>query len=151
MKSAKLQTLTPRTDIDGAHQQGVFVATGAKLSKSSFDFKTVAAVPALLALLYLLYPTVISLVPSESTFGLSSTLNFITLVSLLVSVYLSMTIGKPYLQFAYNCFLKPFFKASSSGIDSDAHRSRLEDFYAGQADIYDVTRRRLVYSTLNNR
>ncbi|ORY51313.1 hypothetical protein BCR33DRAFT_780313 [Rhizoclosmatium globosum] len=49
-----------------------------------------------------------------------------------------------YLRFAYNCFIKPFLTKKANGLDSSAHQDRLEAFYAGQADIYDDTRSRLL-------
>ncbi|KAI8617529.1 hypothetical protein BC830DRAFT_1062395 [Chytriomyces sp. MP71] len=52
--------------------------------------------------------------------------------------------GSVYLRFAYNCFIKPFLKKKSDGLDSQEHQNRLEAFYEGQADIYDETRRRLL-------
>lgn len=61
--------------------------------------------------------------------------------------------AKPMLLFAHNCFLKPFlikipwFGKSSKlkgTFKSSAHQELLEQFYEGQADIYDLTRRRLL-------
>ncbi|KAJ3078551.1 hypothetical protein HDU99_000524 [Rhizoclosmatium hyalinum] len=49
-----------------------------------------------------------------------------------------------YFRFAYNCFIKPFLTKKANGLDSSAHQDRLEAFYAGQADIYDDTRSRLL-------
>lgn len=75
---------------------------------------------------------------------LPSGIQFISVLILSSSFYLSLTVGRPYLQFAWNCFIKPFLKKKSVGIDSKEHQSRLEEFYADQADIYDVTRRSLL-------
>ncbi|KAI8839245.1 hypothetical protein BC829DRAFT_426120 [Chytridium lagenaria] len=36
----------------------------------------------------------------------------------------------------------PFLKKKANGVNSEEHQNRLEAFYEGQADIYDVTRRR---------
>jgi len=43
------------------------------------------------------------------------------------------------LVFAWNCFLKPFLRGSSGD-----HQGRLNAFYAGQAHVYDKTRRHLL-------
>ncbi|KAJ1343979.1 hypothetical protein BSLG_001459 [Batrachochytrium salamandrivorans] len=66
----------------------------------------------------------------------------VLLVAIVSIVYAASTLGRPYMVFAYNCFIKPYLKAKPVGIDSDQHQQRLEQFYEGQADIYDITRRR---------
>ncbi|KAJ3273668.1 hypothetical protein HDV01_004277 [Terramyces sp. JEL0728] len=148
--------VTPRTKIDGAHQQGVYVKAGAKLSSSKsiflykrFYFFIAFCIPFLAS----------DWIPSTSSIGifkqrivnsfaalayLPSGLQFVSLLLVAFIGYTLSTIGRPYLRFAYNCFIKPFLKKKSTGIDSDEHQSRLEEFYEGQADVYDVTRRRLL-------
>ncbi|KAI9206168.1 uncharacterized protein BJ171DRAFT_499010 [Polychytrium aggregatum] len=66
----------------------------------------------------------------------------LTLFFAIVAFFL--TSGRPYLLFAWNCFIKPFLTKKANGVDTDEHQKRLEQFYEGQADIYDVTRRRLL-------
>ncbi|KAJ3110904.1 hypothetical protein HDU96_006157 [Phlyctochytrium bullatum] len=75
---------------------------------------------------------------------LPSGFQFVLLLSVVLSGYFVASVGKPYLRFAYNCFIKPFLKKKADGVNSEEHQSRLEAFYEGQADIYDVTRRRLL-------
>jgi len=55
---------------------------------------------------------------------------------LIIFGLLAVTIGKPYLLFFYNCFLKPHAKSGATGTQQDA----LESFYQGQAAVYDATR-----------
>ncbi|KAI8920400.1 hypothetical protein DFJ77DRAFT_427126 [Powellomyces hirtus] len=62
----------------------------------------------------------------------------------LTGTVISLTVGKPYTLFAWNCFLKPLFTKKPSGINSHDHQQRLEQFYESQAAIYDVTRKRLL-------
>ena len=53
--------------------------------------------------------------------------------------------GKAYFVFAWNCFLKPFLTRGKPPVgidDAEDHQKRLEKFYEGQADVYDVTRKR---------
>lgn len=70
----------------------------------------------------------------------------VTLGLLIGLIYVAISTGRPYLVFAYNCFLKPFLSGKKfSGIDSSDHQSRLEEFYEGQASVYDVTRKRYIY------
>ena len=59
-----------------------------------------------------------------------------TAFSLIIVCLLGFTIGKPYLLFFYNCFLKPHAKTEAIGSQQGA----LESFYQGQAAIYDATR-----------
>lgn len=73
---------------------------------------------------------------------LPSGLQAVALLAVSVCIWSLSTVGKPYLAFAYNCFLKPFLTKKANGVGSDEHQSRLESFYEGQADIYDVTRAR---------
>ncbi|KAJ3075165.1 hypothetical protein HDU98_009002 [Podochytrium sp. JEL0797] len=77
--------------------------------------------------------------------GLSGTAVAVLLAVLGVAAVLFGTSGGSlYLRFAYQCFIKPFLKKKSTGLDSEEHQNRLEAFYEGQADIYDETRRRLL-------
>ncbi|KAI8893825.1 S-adenosyl-L-methionine-dependent methyltransferase [Globomyces pollinis-pini] len=148
--------VTPRTNIDGAHQQGVFVKAGARLSssKSLFAYKRFYLVSAI-AVAFVAYDWIPNgsslglikqkLVSSFTAFSyLPSGFQFVMISSLIISLYFLATSGSFYARFAYNCFIKPFFHKKRSGIDSNEHQERLEEFYAGQADIYDVTRRRLL-------
>ncbi|KAI8800744.1 hypothetical protein BJ742DRAFT_840202 [Cladochytrium replicatum] len=75
---------------------------------------------------------------------LPATLQIAALASLITAGYFFHKVGKPYLVFAWNCFIKPFLTRKPDGIDSNEHQLRLEQFYQGQADVYDVTRRRLL-------
>ncbi|KAF8446920.1 3-amino-3-carboxypropyl transferase [Terfezia claveryi] len=59
-----------------------------------------------------------------------------TAFPLIIFGLLAVTIGKPYLLFFYNCFIKPHAKSSATGTQQDA----LESFYQGQAAVYDATR-----------
>jgi hypothetical protein len=69
----------------------------------------------------------------------------VTLGLLIGMIYITISTGRPYLVFAYNCFLKPFLSSKKfSGINSSDHQSRLEEFYEGQANVYDITRKRYV-------
>ena len=59
----------------------------------------------------------------------------------------STIVYKSYYVFAYNCFVKPFIKSSTSKKSLnllEKHQERLEDFYKDQAAVYDTTRRRLL-------
>lgn len=72
------------------------------------------------------------------------------LVGLLFLVFAALHIGpaagkhgKAYAIFGWNCFIKPFFRRKAPlEIEGDEHQQRLEKFYEGQAEVYDVTRRR---------
>jgi betaine lipid synthase len=143
--------VTPRTEISGAHEQGVFVKTGGKLTKSSLT-------PYMIALAIAM-PLIFDWIPKESSLGalketllrsftalryLPSGVQGLGLVTIIVSGYFLMTQGRPYVLFAYNCFVKPFLKKTSAGIDANEHRDRLEEFYNGQAEVYDLTRKRLL-------
>lgn len=55
-------------------------------------------------------------------------------ISLAIACY-----GRPYVIFAYNCFLKPFTNPSEKG-SAGGQQDALESFYKGQAAIYDSTR-----------
>jgi len=59
-----------------------------------------------------------------------------TAFTLIIFGLLTVTVGKPYLLFFYNCFLKPHAKSGATGTQQDA----LESFYQGQAAVYDATR-----------
>jgi hypothetical protein len=141
--------VTPRTNINGAHQQGVFVKTGSKLSNPSSSKA--------LFLVAIAIPLAFDWIPPTSSLGafkervlrsftaltyLPSGVQLVALLGLTICAYYIATAGRPYVQFAYNCFIKPFLKKKSTGIDSDEHRVRLEEFYQGQAEVYDVTRAR---------
>ncbi|KAI9009269.1 hypothetical protein DFJ74DRAFT_687526 [Hyaloraphidium curvatum] len=52
---------------------------------------------------------------------------------------------RPGLVFAYNCFVKPVWKmVAGKKSRNEEHQDRLEEFYAGQAGVYDITRKRLL-------
>ena len=143
--------ITPRTNIVGAHQQGVSVAAGSKLPKSSSMH-----IYALVAISGILLAT--DLIPTKSYFGaikeslknsysaiayLPTGFQVVTLGLLIALVSVAISTGRPFLVFAYNCFLKPFLSSKKfTGVDSSDHQSRLEQFYEGQASVYDVTRKR---------
>lgn len=154
-------TVTPRTDIVGAHHgDGVSIGrAGQKLSRSSsslhastFNFQRVILLVALAGIVL-----ATDWIPAKSYLGsvkqhlsdsysairyLPTGFQFVAFASILVATYFAVTAGKPYVLFAWNCFIKPFLKRKPAGIDSEDHQRRLEQFYEGQADIYDVTRRR---------
>ncbi|KAI8816112.1 uncharacterized protein EV422DRAFT_592058 [Fimicolochytrium jonesii] len=74
----------------------------------------------------------------------------LALVALSLTLPFSLTV-KVHLQFAWNCFLRPFLvtknkknDASQLATGDQQHQARLERFYESQADIYDVTRERLL-------
>ncbi|KAI8924832.1 hypothetical protein BC831DRAFT_463375 [Entophlyctis helioformis] len=149
--------VTPRTNIDGAHQQNLHVRTGSRLSSKGKPllahkrlWLAVAVAVPLLATDWIPASSYLGglkarLVESSAAFSyMPSGLAFVLLAALLSLVYLSATVGRPYLVFAYNCFIKPYLKSKPAGIESDEHQKRLEMFYEGQADVYDVTRRRLL-------
>ncbi|KAJ3286864.1 hypothetical protein HK104_008851 [Borealophlyctis nickersoniae] len=73
-------------------------------------------------------------------------LQILAIASMVVAVQVVAKAGRPYALFAWNCFVRPFLEARKQpgGIDSEDHQRRLELFYEGQADVYDVTRRRLL-------
>lgn len=60
----------------------------------------------------------------------------VTAFSFTIVCLLCITVGKPYVLFFYNCFLKPHAKPEATGSQQGA----LESFYQGQAAIYDATR-----------
>ena len=149
--------VTPRTGIVGAHQQGVTVSAGTRLSKTKK--KGFLQPPVALSLGLLGFALASDWIPAKSSLGalkaqavasftalayLPTGFQFAVLLSLASSIYFVSTLGRPYLVFAYNCFLKPFLSGShkASGIGSNEHQERLEMFYEGQADVYDVTRKR---------
>ncbi|WWD20259.1 hypothetical protein CI109_104735 [Kwoniella shandongensis] len=66
------------------------------------------------------------------------------LSSLLLVLGLRQSLTTP-LRFAYNCFIKPFLvHVNHPGDEEDVHKSRLDSFYSGQADLYDSTRTQLL-------
>lgn len=60
-------------------------------------------------------------------------------LTLFTAAFSFSTLLRTPLRFAYNCFLKPFFHRSSP-----EQKDRLDNFYAGQADVYDTTRTHLL-------
>lgn len=72
--------------------------------------------------------------------GLDSSKNLFSILAILSTaisiVAWQSRLAKSVLKFAWNCFLKPVRGASQ--------RERLDSFYAGQADVYDDTRGRLL-------
>ncbi|KAI8912731.1 hypothetical protein EDD86DRAFT_202137 [Gorgonomyces haynaldii] len=145
---------TARTNIAGAHQQGVHVKPGARLTsgRSWFSYKRLYVAAALPLLLSDYIPDSSSLGDLKKSLVQSWTalaymptgFQLVALGSLLIMVYMLSTVGKPYWQFAWNCFIKPFLVSKPAGVDSEEHQKRLEMFYEGQAEVYDVTRRRLL-------
>ena len=151
--------ITPRTNIQGAHQQGVSVALGAGLKKTRSGGKPLYTYKRFYAFVALALPLLATdWIPAKSYLGsikasliqsfsalayLPTGFQIVALLSLSIAAYFAMTVGRPYLVFAYNCFLKPFLgHKNHSGVDSEDHQQRLEQFYEGQAQVYDVTRRR---------
>jgi betaine lipid synthase len=148
---------TPRTNIVGAHEQGVSVAAGRSLKrqqrKALYSYKRLylglAVAVALIATDWIPAKSTLGLLKTQLTTSVSaisympSGLHFVALVSIVLAAYVALTQGRPYFVFAYNCFLKPFLqKGKPTGIDSNEHQQRLEQFYEGQAEVYDVTRKR---------
>ena len=137
--------LTPRTDIDGAHQQGVFVRSGSKLGRSFYEYKRIyfVVVCGLLTAMAMNSSSEYWSNYAHAGQELPLWLN-VGLISLIVVGLVFMVKSHPYVQFAYNCFIKPFLKSTTSGINANEHQARLEQFYSGQAQIYDETRKRLL-------
>lgn len=153
--------VTPRTGIQGAHQQGVTVKAGTRLTKRAFVLRP----PVALSLGLLCVALASDWIHAKSSLGalkartvstfttlayLPTGFQFAVLLSVASSIYFVATLGRPYLVFAYNCFLKPFLSGNhkAAGIGSNEHQERLEMFYEGQADVYDVTRKRYFYTLL---
>ncbi|BFZ60065.1 hypothetical protein YB2330_001087 [Saitoella coloradoensis] len=65
------------------------------------------------------------------------------LALLFLIVLCSIPATKPYMRFAYNCFIKPHAKDVEGGV-MIGQQASLEGFYKGQADVYDLTRGRLL-------
>ncbi|KNC96236.1 uncharacterized protein SPPG_08390 [Spizellomyces punctatus DAOM BR117] len=156
-------TVTPRTAIIGAHQgNGVSVGgTGGKLSRSGSSSKSGSILSGRLAAIILVAAVLLATdwIPAKSYLGsvkrhlsdsytairyLPTGFQVVAFGSILVAGFFTITAGKPYVVFAWNCFIKPFLKKKPTGIDSDEHQKRLEQFYEGQAEVYDVTRKRLL-------
>jgi hypothetical protein len=141
-----MSKLTPRTNIKGAHEEGVELKTLSPISTpsilSKYSFYLASFVFAVGFYMNFTLPSV--RMPTTLPTALMSTVGFLVLFTTLSLIYSLSTFGRPYLKFAYNCFIKPFLKKRSDGIDSNTHQSRLEEFYEGQADIYDLTRKRLL-------
>jgi hypothetical protein len=127
---------TPRTAVQGAHQMDLKVNAGNALSMAGsrrwFSYKRLWA----LALLPLLLPSFLR--PSNFTFCV-----VFAIASIIIALFYFLA-NHPLVRFVWNCFLLPFLVRKPTGIDADAHRQRLELFYEGQADIYDVSRRKLL-------
>ncbi|WVQ79348.1 hypothetical protein IAT38_001445 [Cryptococcus sp. DSM 104549] len=62
------------------------------------------------------------------------------LCSLFLLLGLRPVLNTP-LRFAYNCFIKPFLHSAAGDNEQKDH---LDAFYSGQADLYDVTRTKLL-------
>ncbi|KAJ8325931.1 hypothetical protein QVD99_004097 [Batrachochytrium dendrobatidis] len=151
--------VTPRTNIVGAHQQNLHVKAGSRLSGKSKPLLAYKRLYVGLAVALPLIMLASDWIPAQSTLGaakqrliqsytalayMPTGFQAALLIALLSIVYVSTTMGKPYMVFAYSCFIKPYLMSKPNGIDSDQHQQRLEQFYEGQAEIYDVTRRRLL-------
>ena len=149
--------VTPRTNIVGAHQQNLHVKAGSRLSGKSKPLLAYKRLYVGLAVALPLIMLASDWIPAQSTLGaakqrliqsytalayMPTGFQAALLIALLSIVYVSTTMGKPYMVFAYSCFIKPYLMSKPNGIDSDQHQQRLEQFYEGQAEIYDVTRRR---------
>lgn len=77
-----------------------------------------------------------------SPLPLMHTLAMCTLLNATIALSMEWRSLLPYVKFAYNCFLKPFVVRSQK--HQGGHQSLLEQFYQGQADIYDDTRKKLL-------
>lgn len=141
-----MSKVTPRTNIKGAHEEGVELKSLSPIATpsilNSYWFYGISCLFLLAG--YTVDFKALKLPSLQVPVSLSSTVGFVVLFSTLSLIYTLSTFGRPYLKFAYNCFIKPFFKKRSDGIDSNTHQSRLEEFYEGQADIYDITRKKLL-------
>jgi hypothetical protein len=126
---------TPRTSVQGAHQMDLKVTAGNALSMNAsrrwFSYKRLWS----LSLLPMLFP---ALRPSNLVFC-----TILALAAVFAFLFYFLA-NHPLVRFAWNCFVLPFLVRKPTGIDADAHRQRLELFYEGQADIYDVSRRKLL-------
>lgn len=133
---------TPRTEILGAHQMDLKVNAGGRLSqKAWYSDVRIYVLAALPLLLINTVPMKMSVFAFNSSYILLST----ALISILSIVLVALKArNHPFVRFAWNCFVKPFLTKKPTGIDSDDHQQRLEMFYEGQADIYDVSRRKLL-------
>ncbi|KAJ3348809.1 hypothetical protein HDU83_001011 [Entophlyctis luteolus] len=157
--TASVNLTARNTAVPSAHTGGgVSVGVGAKLKHASkkrslFQYKRVY----FYAVVSLMVPFIASdWVPRASFLGSlkaklggSSGLSGTSVAILVAAVALLAVVfgtagGSLYLRFAYNCFIKPFLKKKTNGLDSSEHQNRLEAFYEGQADIYDETRKRLL-------
>ncbi|KAJ3277247.1 hypothetical protein HK104_003516, partial [Borealophlyctis nickersoniae] len=152
--------VTPRTNIMGAHQLGVHVRTGGRLKAQNLAQRSILTYKSLWILVTISVALIATdWIPAKSTLGTIKTrlrnsysaiaylptgFQFVAFGFLALAAYFIATAGKPYALFAWNCFIKPFLKSKPTGIDSDEHQKRLEQFYEGQAEIYDITRRRLL-------
>ena len=145
---------TPRTNIDGAHQQGVYVSAGARLSASFSQYKNVHLLFTIACLLI-----AFDWIPAKSALGglkyrliesatyvrfLPSGIQVLTLAMVTTVIWAIYLHGSHHLRFAYNCFIKPFIQTKVDGVGSEDHQKRLEQFYDGQADVYDITRKSLL-------
>ncbi|RHY26207.1 hypothetical protein DYB32_007808 [Aphanomyces invadans] len=151
---------TPRANhIPSAHKAGISVKTGgslgakARASRSCYSYKryyfAAAAAVAVLAIFDWIpksFPTTNAVLAPFSFFTLlPMAIQVVGLTLVFAITAFFATSGRPFLLFAWNCFIRPFLHANkANGVDSDDHQARLEQFYESQADIYDVTRRRLL-------
>ncbi|KAJ1555017.1 hypothetical protein HK096_010241 [Nowakowskiella sp. JEL0078] len=155
--SSKGLKYTPRAKhVSGAKSSQVTVSAGSALNQKKekkarslleykrFYFFSALVIP--LLLLSDLVPRLTASVKERFAFitYLPLTFQIAALVSLSIAGYFLNKVGKPYIRFAWNCFILPLISKKPDGLGSNEHQNRLEQFYQGQADIYDVTRRRLL-------
>ncbi|KAJ1565700.1 hypothetical protein HK096_000037 [Nowakowskiella sp. JEL0078] len=155
--SSKGLKYTPRANhVSGAKSSQVTVSAGSALNqknekkeRSLLEYKRFYFFSALvfpLLLLSDLVPRLTASVKERFAFitYLPLTFQIAALASLSIAGYFLNKVGKPYFRFAWNCFILPLITKKPNGLGSNEHQNRLEQFYQGQADIYDVTRRRLL-------
>ncbi|KAF0711196.1 hypothetical protein AaE_012253 [Aphanomyces astaci] len=151
---------TPRANhIPSAHKAGISVKAGgslggnARASRSIYHYKRLYVAAASAVAVLAIFDWIPKSFPTKDT--VLAPFSFFTLLPMAIQVIgltlvfaiaaFFATSGRPFLLFAWNCFIRPFLHAKkANGVDSDEHQARLEQFYESQADIYDVTRRRLL-------
>ncbi|CAK4655535.1 hypothetical protein LEN26_009425 [Aphanomyces euteiches] len=150
---------TPRANIPSAHKAGISVKAGgslgskARASRSFYQYKRVYFAAAAAVVVLAVFDWIPKSFPTKDE--VFAPFSFFTLLPMAVQVVgltllfavaaFLATSGRPFLLFAWNCFIRPFLHAKkANGVDSEEHQARLEQFYESQADIYDVTRRRLL-------
>ncbi|RQM24682.1 hypothetical protein B5M09_010322 [Aphanomyces astaci] len=151
---------TPRANhIPSAHKAGISVKAGgslggnARASRSYYHYKRLYVAAASAVAVLAIFDWIPKSFPTKDT--VLAPFSFFTLLPMAIQVIgltlvfaiaaFFATSGRPFLLFAWNCFIRPFLHAKkANGVDSDEHQARLEQFYESQADIYDVTRRRLL-------